>query len=314
MKAAGFTLVETLIALTLTLVVTGSALSLMAPASRASSTQPEVMDVQQRARVAAEMIARDVSPAGAGRFVVADGGTAPAGPGVLSQTMPAVLPRRLGGLRGDGADVARATAITVLSVPATAAQTTTTAAIDAGALVLTVSSAATCGAAVLCGLQAGDDVLITDGEEHFDVFRITRVTGATGTLRHHGQDLAWTYPVGSPVSAVVQRTFEFDAAARQLRQYDGDLSDQPAVDHVADVSFQYFGAGIGGGLVELLPATLADGPWAGAGSSRFDRDLLNVRLIRVQVTAEAADANLRATVPAFTVRVDVAPRALSVAR
>lgn len=310
MRADGFTLIETLVALALTMVVTGTALSLLAPASRASVTQPEVMDVQQRARVAAEMLARDIAPAGAGRFVAI--GSAPRG--VLAQTLPAILPRRLGGLRGDGPDVARATAITVLSVPMTSAQTTTATRIDAATLSLNVTSAPHCGTAVLCGLVAGDDVLVTDGDEHFDVFRITRVTGTTGTLRHHGQDLAWSYPPGSVVSAVVQRTFAVDTAARQLRQYDGDQSDQPAVDHVTALTFRYFGAAVGGGLVELPLSSLTDGPWIGVGSSRFDRDLLAVRMVRAVVTAEAADATLRATVPALTVSVDIAPRALGVAR
>ena len=87
MRSAGFSLVETLVALVLTLMVTGTAMALVMPASRVSQTQPEVMDVQQRARVAAESIARDVASAGAGIY---------AGPlrGVLTGSTPAVLPRR----------------------------------------------------------------------------------------------------------------------------------------------------------------------------------------------------------------------------
>jgi hypothetical protein len=221
----------------------------------------------------------------------------------------------LGAVNGDAATIARASAITVLSVPATASQTTTAVAISAGALSLAVNASPNCGTAVLCGLQAGQDVLVADNAGHFDVFRVTTVSGGKGTLRHHGQLLAWTYPAGSFVTQVVSRTFDFDAAAHQLRQYDGDQSDQPFVDHLSSVAFSYWGTAVGtSGLVPIPLASLVDGPWMGAGTSSFDVDLLRVRLIRVTVGTEAADVNMRALVPTFVSSVAVAPRSLSVGR
>ena len=306
--SAGFSLVEALVGVVLTMLVTGAAMSMLVPASKVSSAQTEVMDVQQRARVAAEMIARDLASAGAGLSV---------GPwrGVLPRAIPAVLPRRMGAESGDGPDVARATALTMLSVPSAAPQTTTAAPIGGGTLALVVNAEPQCGTSVLCGLQAGQDVLVTDGAGHFDVFRITRVSGGTGTLRHHGQDLSWTYPAGAWVSQVVARTYEFSASTRQLRQYDGDQSDQPAVDYLSGVSFSYFGTALGSTApVEMPLSSFTDGPWIGAGTTRFDADLLRVRGVRVSVGAEAADAVLRARVPVFSVSLDVAPRSLSVGR
>jgi hypothetical protein len=47
-------------------VVTTTALGLVVPASRAMAVQPDATDVQQRARVAAESIARELSTAGLG--------------------------------------------------------------------------------------------------------------------------------------------------------------------------------------------------------------------------------------------------------
>lgn len=304
----GFSLVEALVAMALTMMVTGTALALVAPATRVSSTQPEVMDVQQRARVAAETIARDAATAGAGMFTGASRG-------VLTTTIPALLPRRLGADSGDGPDVARDTAITLLSVPLTAAETTIAAPISSASLSLTVNPSPNCGAAALCGLSAGQDVLVRDNAGHFDVFRITRVTGVVGTLRHHGQDLAWVYPAGAAVTEVVSRTFDYDAGARQLRQYDGDQSDQPAVDHLSRVRFSFFGTAPGSGALVPLPlSSFTDGPWIGAGTTRFDADLLNVRVVRVTVSAEPADAALSGRVPSFSVSLDVAPRSLSVGR
>ncbi len=309
MTSAGFSLPETLVALVLTLMMTGTAMSLVASASRVAATEPEIMDVQQRARVAAETIAHDLETAGAGMY-------AGALRGVLPATIPGVLPRRMGGDNGDSPDTARATAITMLYVPATVAETTTAAPISATSLSLAVNAAPNCPAAVLCGLLAGQDVLVRDNAGHFDVFRITSVAGGTGALRHHGQSVGWTYPAGSTVSQVVTRTYEFNAAAGQLRQYDGDRSDQPAVDGVSSLSFSYFAAPIDGsaGLVALPLSALTDGPWSGAGSSRFDTDILRIRMIRVAVAAQAADARLRPTVPTLAVTLDVSPRSLSVGR
>jgi len=157
---------------------------------------------------------------------------------------------------------------------------------------------------------------VTDGAGHSDVFRITHVNGVTGTLRHHGQDLAWEYPAGALVTQVVSRTYEFDAAAYQLRQYDGDQSDQPAVDHLTSVAFSYWGGASGGaaGLVPLPLSAFTDGPWSGAGTTRFDLDLLRVRSIRVTAAARAADVPLRPRVPTFGVTLEVAPRNLSAGR
>ncbi len=307
--SAGFSLVESLVAMALTLSVTGTAIALVLPASRASMIEPERMDVQQRARGAAEMLARDIAVAGAGP---ADG----LGGVALADEIPVVMPRRLGALGGDGPDVARANAITVLTVPALSSSTALAAVVGPSALSLEVQASASCGSAVLCGFAAGQDVLILDAGGQFDLFRITRVAGGVGTLRHHGQSLAWVYPVGARVMPVVSRTFEWDEDARQLRQYDGDQSDQPAVDAVSQLSFEYLGMPVAGvGALEVMPlSTFADGPWRGSGTTRFDADLLRVRAIRVRVTAEAADAALRPRVGRMGVTIDVAPRALGAGR
>lgn len=298
------TLVEALISLVLSLVVTSTAMALVTPASRASMSQPEAMDVQQRARVAADQIARDLASAGAGVF---------AGPqsGLLTGLVPGVLPRQLG-LVGDSPDAARADAITIISVPETRAQTTLAAPVSASALALTVDPSPNCGTSALCGLAAGDDVLLVDGAGHFDIFRVTGVAGGAASLRHHGQQLGVTYPIGSLVTAVTTRTYYLDAATRVVRQYDGDAGDQPAVDHVSSMSFAYFVDAPAGGLEPIALAALADGPWLGAGSSRFDADLLRVRMIRVALEAEASRASFRAVVPDMRVLVDVAPRAMGI--
>jgi hypothetical protein len=259
------------------------------------------MDVQQRARVAAEMVARDLAAAGVGIYAGAQTGLA---------ALPGVLPRQLG-VTGDAPDAARPDAVTVISVPPAAAQTTTSAAVSPASQTLSVNAAPNCGGAALCGLTAGKDVLVSDAAGHFDIFRITNVAGAVASLRLHGQAQGVAYPAGSPVTEVVSRTYSLDAATRVLRQYDGDLSDQPAADHISSLTFDYFGdTGGGAAFGPIDRATLADGPWIGAGSSRYDADLLRVRMVRISVRAEASSPALRASAPDMIARIDVSPRAM----
>ena len=97
----------------------------------------------------------------------------------------------------------------------------------------------------------------------------------------------------SVVVPIVQRVFYFDRPGRRLMLYDGDQSDLPLVDHVADVSFSYSCATAlarGGLLGELI-----DGPILGAGVNVFDADSLSIALVRVTVRLEAAADELRGT-------------------
>ena len=62
----GFTLIEVLIALTILMVAVVPVLWICAAAQRLARSQSEAGDLQQRARVFAEKIQRDLSMAGAG--------------------------------------------------------------------------------------------------------------------------------------------------------------------------------------------------------------------------------------------------------
>jgi hypothetical protein len=120
-----------------------------------------------------------------------------------------------------------------------------------------------------------------------------------------------------------------DAAASQLRQYDGAVTDVPLVDHVVGLAFEYFGdtnpptepkpplgvenclydaAGVyknlpvlaadEGSLAKLPSTVLADAApdtaeMCGAGSSQFDPDLLRIRKVKVTLRVQVAAAALR---------------------
>ncbi|MNC87652.1 hypothetical protein D3C83_33920 [compost metagenome] len=62
------------------------------------------------------------------------------------------------------------------------------------------------------------------------------------------------------------------------------------------------------GLAALAPAILGDGPWCGAGETRFDADLLRIR--RVRVTAAVVVAGSGPGSPPPSVSFDIAPRNL----
>jgi prepilin-type N-terminal cleavage/methylation domain-containing protein len=62
----GFSLVELLIAMTVTLIITGAVYGLLAGGQNAFRREPELTDRQQNIRVAMDLIMRDISSAGAG--------------------------------------------------------------------------------------------------------------------------------------------------------------------------------------------------------------------------------------------------------
>lgn len=51
----------------------------------------------------------------------------------------------------------------------------------------------------------------------------------------------------------------------------------------------------GGSLAALPLSMLNDGPWCGAGSNRFDADLLRVKKVRVSLRVQAGNDMLRGT-------------------
>jgi hypothetical protein len=84
--------------------------------------------------------------------------------------------------------------------------------------------------------------------------------------------------------------------------YDGDRSDVPLVDHVADMQVAY----VADEPTSLLtPAELADGPVVGESPNRFDADLLRVR--RVRVTLRLQGDSSSASVGDLVGTIEVSP-------
>jgi prepilin-type N-terminal cleavage/methylation domain-containing protein len=238
----GFTLVELLVAMAITLVVTAATLSLVKPAHDAFQVLPETADLQQRARVGIDALQRDLVMAGAGMY--AAGAVGP-----LHHAIAPVMPYRA---FGAGSDALRGTyyrvdAISVLFVPSTPSQTTLAAPMSADALEISVNASATCPMETVshvCGFAVGDQLLIFEGSGQWVVLTVDRVwAGSRLTLK--GTPSPRGFAMGSNVTAAraVMYALRADAStgAFQLVRADGADPAQPVLDHVVKLEFRYFG-------------------------------------------------------------------------
>jgi hypothetical protein len=328
-RGAGFTTVELLVALVLALVIVGAAVGLTNPHTIAARVQPDTVDAQQRLRVAVDVLSRAVYAAGAG----VDAGTL-AGP--LGRYLPPVMPRRIGRTAAAPPAAPRPDAGALLHVPGSSSQSALSAPLTSAVAQLLALAGCPSGRPA-CGLLQDDGLVIFDDEGHFNVFTVTAAAGLTADVRHRGQYGPYAFAAGSHVAEADLRVFYFDPARRQLRVSDGDQTDQPAVDGIAAVGFEYFGsplpprfprpapgvanclfdaAGVANPVLGTLPAgpdglaplpltQFSDGPWCGTGEMAFDADMLRIRRVRVMV---AADVSRGQRTPAVTF--DVTPRNL----
>jgi hypothetical protein len=234
-SAGGFSLVEMLVATTLLLIVTGSALTLVNPAGRTYASQPEVADLQQRLRVGVDTIRRELIMAGAGTYMAS-------ATGPLGYFFAPILPHAVGTLVPGSPDRPDPAAITLMYVPATAAQTTTRTDLTSEATELKVNLLPGCPAGdALCGFTLGMRILIFEPSGAYDVFTITSVQGDGLRVRHRDDRFTTTYAAGAQVTEVVSRTFYLNAAERRLYAYDGYRSSVPVLDHVVGLRFEYMG-------------------------------------------------------------------------
>ncbi len=115
-------------------------------------------------------------------------------------------------------------------------------------------------------------------------------------------------PTGDAITireGTARREFYFDAAASKLRRVDGEGASLPVLDGITQLGFELLGDD-----GPIAAPTLQDGPWLPSAESadRFDADALNVRLVRVHVTADGRHAH------DADVTFDVAPRSLNLSR
>jgi len=322
----GFSLVEALVALALALVVMSAVVALAANTSHLSQSESRMSDAQQRARAIADTLGRDLRLAGAG----VDRGPMT---GPLIHAFPPIWPRRIGRSWPDAPSVARDDAIALVYVPDTLVQTTLAASGGGGPGQLFLAPCA--GGASACRIQAGATIALFDATGLVDLLGVPVAASSDPVVR----PLAVTgrlFGLGATVAEIVIREYYLDAEAAQLRYYDADGTDQPVVDGVSGLSFDYFGdpappralqpplgvanclytdtgAWRGGvtlgsdaeGLAVLPISMFTDGPWCGDGGTAFDADMLRVRRIRVRIRVRSGRPPERQ--PDYQVVFDAAP-------
>jgi hypothetical protein len=314
----GFSLVEVLVATALTVTVTALACALAVEAHHAWRTDGARVDLQQRVRVASDMIGRALLESGAGP---------PAGraAGPLLRLLPPVVPRRTGRLGADLPTSVRTDAFTVVRVLPEAEQAELLLPLPAGGTTIEIAPGPVCDLPA-CGFEVDSTALVAAADGTYDLFTVIAIAGRTLSLRHHGSGTTAAYPAGSPVLVAETVTFYLDSRTRVLRRYDGDSSDLPILDDGIGMEVEYYGdveppvwpkvatgdanclyASDGSYRSALLPilshpvptrapltaALLSDGPWCGSGANQFDADLLRLRQVRVTVRLQASDPVVR---------------------
>ena len=293
---AGLSLIETVVALALTLVVLAALYGVVRPALLLTRSLPAMADAQQRLRHAFDRLHADLMAAGRGTTRVERG--------PLRGMLPPIVPYRVGrGAREGEHRQVRSDAITTLSVsPDGGAETRLLDAMTGSGADVRLAPGPGC-ARPGCGYRSGDLVLVFDDRPAWGLFRV-RGAGETTLALDEVGPTATAFAAGAVVAPVDVRHYYLDEERRQLRRYDGWRGDFPMLDGLAALEFRYFGVAAAGppcaaeapdaprGPLDEIPLErFTDGPWCGPAGSPFDADLLRVRAVGFDIGVESAGAD-----------------------
>lgn len=333
----GASLIELLVAVAITLVLTALAARVVIVAADAVAWQPVASELSQRAEALAHLLTADLTAAGAGPRVRLGAADPSLEPMRLRAWLPPILPRVVGLDGADADDTAAGDRLSILTVADGAAQ----------AVVRRLPPrwgflpGPTCPALVDgCGFGDGLPVLWLEAGFGFQL-------GEAEAVDASGLGVAGLAPAADEalVAGVEVVSYRFDAARGELLRGRAGGRGLPVAGHVTAFAVELWGdadppagpswtAGetcvtLADGRPRLLPlappgappikldvARLTDGPWCGTAPFRFDADLFRVRRVRVRFRLEAdTDAGRSRSSPARHVRdielaIDVAPPAL----
>jgi type II secretory pathway pseudopilin PulG len=267
----GFTIIEMMIATMIMVSVTAAVFTVMNPAQGVYQSQPEVSDMQQRLRVGADALTKDIMMAGAGVYMGSSSGS-------LSNYFAPLMPYRIGDVQDDPAAGVfyRADTISMMYVPPTNAQTGVNKAMGNGnSQEIDVDAQMNCGPdkhTQLCGFHIGQRVLIMDVDGTWDYVTITNVQDEALHLQHSDK-LSGGYSSGlAVITEIAAHTYylktDIPNNTYQLMHYDGTGNpDTPIVDNVVKLQFSYYGDPQPPQLLPQPPMSLAStvGPWTTYG-------------------------------------------------
>jgi len=269
----GFSSIEVIAAMALTLAIASVIVALVEPSRDSFEAQPEAVDMQQRLRVAAGVLYNDLVMAGAGPYQGVNKGS-------LDYYFAPVRPFRFGTDRDDPAGTFKTDTITLIYVPATVAQTTlATIAPAAGSADVRLNRGPGCPLADAgCGFRAGmkavvfepggvhDPVAVTEAESDF-----LRVERAGGTLTD-GAYAPATTTIVETINNVYYLKRDAAAGSYQLMSANGGTGpDRPLVDHLVGLTFVYYGDPQPP-MLNGKPLTDPIGPWTTYGPAPPEPD------------------------------------------
>lgn len=262
----GLSAIELLVATVMMVTITGAVFQLMNPVQGTFKAQPEVSDMQQRMRVGAESLYRDLVMAGAGSYLGP-------GAGALSYFFAPIMPYNGLGANGDQTKGVyyRTDAITLVYVPPTPSQTTISAAMPPQSSEIKVNPQPNCPnkQTQLCGFKEGMRLIVFDQSGSWDPFTVTKVQDPAAHLQHQGQDFSVGYAAGSYVTQVKTVSYylytDVPTKTFQLMQYDGYNAPVPIVDNIVKLEFEYFGEPAPPELLPNKPLSDPKGPWTTYG-------------------------------------------------
>jgi prepilin-type N-terminal cleavage/methylation domain-containing protein len=238
-QARGFTVVELLIAMAITVLIAGAIAGVTPQARAAFDRVPADLDLQQRGRTAIDALSQALRSAG--NNVVATESL-----GALSDLLPAVS------LSGED-EPGVFTELTVIVPVHDAAQAVLDADQAAPGGAMTLATAYCPNVKDVCGFTSGSTTVVADGDGHFDVFSIA-ATNAGARQLIPARALSRSYPAGSVI-------VEADRFVFNLRkQPDGSYSlvrttaagaVQPVVDFVSGLAFEATGRTAAAGFYQI---------------------------------------------------------------
>lgn len=220
----GFSLVELLVALTVCALLSGAIAAAAPPARALFDATPEILDLQQRERTVAHVLAGSLRSAAFIKATDADGRAGPAAPAVA--------------LLDPDEDEERFHALQVIALSGLGRGVLAADQATPSSALLLRPGAPCPSAGDVCGFTAGMVVAIVDLEGRFDVFTIASANKGANSITA-SRALGRAYPTGSALFAVSADTYYLD------EQPDGSLTlvretaagaIQPVVDFVTELT------------------------------------------------------------------------------
>lgn len=235
----GFSIIELLIAMTVTILIAGAIAGVAPQARSAFERVPADLDLQQRGRTAIDVLSQALRSAG-------NDVAATESLGALSDLLPTVSV-------SEEDEPGVFTELTVIVPVPDAAQGTLDADQAAPGGAMTLSTLHCPSISDVCGFTSDSTTVITDGEGHFDVFSIA-ATDAGARQLTPARALSRSYPAGSVLVEADRFLFNL------VEQSDGSSSlvrttaagaVQPIVDFISGLTFEVTGRNIAAGFYRI---------------------------------------------------------------